>query len=154
MLKSPFLTKHNNVNVGVYVSTPAIEHLVKAWWMFLPTECKSLFQQPWDCSENSYNSKTSTSVVLWTKTNWKLALFRGCFLTLRRSVLRDGSVWSEVNTSLLIGLYWGRYEGGVTGFLLIGWEVSKTTKTVNSWVSWQCTMHETTPDKATDWREK
>ena len=26
---------------------------VKAWYMFLPTECKSLFQQPWDCSEYS-----------------------------------------------------------------------------------------------------
>ena len=28
-MKSPFLRKLNNVSVGVYVSTPAIEHLVK-----------------------------------------------------------------------------------------------------------------------------
>ena len=26
---------------------------VKAWYMFLPTWCKSLFQEPWDCSEYS-----------------------------------------------------------------------------------------------------
>ena len=45
--------KLNNVIVGVYVYTPAIDHLVKAWYMFLPTESKSLFQQPWDCIEKS-----------------------------------------------------------------------------------------------------
>ena len=53
MLKSAFLREHNNVIVGVYVYTPAIEHLVKAWYMFLATEWKSLFQQPWDFSEYS-----------------------------------------------------------------------------------------------------
>ena len=30
MLKSAFLRKLNNVSVGVYISTPAIAHLVKA----------------------------------------------------------------------------------------------------------------------------
>ena len=43
--------------------------------------------------------------MLWTKTNWKLAVFPGCFLTLQRWVLSDGSVKSELDTSLLIGLY-------------------------------------------------
>ena len=36
--------------------------------------------------------------MLWTKTSWKLALFPGYFLTLRRPVLSDGSVWSELDT--------------------------------------------------------
>ena len=43
--------------------------------------------------------------MLWTKTKWRLAVFPWCFLTLQRSVLSDGSVWWELDTLLLIGLY-------------------------------------------------
>ena len=65
--------------------------------------------------------KTLLVLCRWTKTNWKLAVFPRCFLTLRRSVLNDGSVYREKDICILVVFqkwilrFWLAYTEGVMG---------------------------------------